>query len=165
MGLTVVAALMLPGPAAAEEQVKEDNHGEEHHGDQHGGERSFHANLIGVFTGVTSKNRRNASFTLGLEYNRRFTEHFGMGLLAERVFADEQFNVYAVGFAYYFSPWKVYVAPGVEHSKEHGDEFLLRFGVEYAFEIGGFEIAPQIDVDFVDGDEVFVIGLTFGKGF
>jgi hypothetical protein len=49
--------------------------------------------------------------------------------------------------------------------QEHGNEFLLRFGVEYAFDIGGFEIAPQIDADFVNGEEVFVFGLTFGKGF
>jgi hypothetical protein len=156
VGLAVATALLLSCPAVAEEVPQEDKHGEEH---------SSHANLIGVFMGMTSNHRREGSFTLGLEYNRRFTKHFGMGLLAENVFADEEFNVYAVGFAYYFSPWKVYVAPGVERSDAHGSEFLVRLGVEYAFDIAGFEVAPQVDVDFVDGEEVFVFGITFGKGF
>jgi hypothetical protein len=37
--------------------------------------------------------------------------------------------------------------------------------VEYAFEVGDFEISPQFDVDFVDGDQVLVFGLAFGQGF
>jgi hypothetical protein len=42
---------------------------------------------------------------------------------------------------------------------------LLRFGVEYGFEVGKFEIAPQIDYDFVDGDNAVVVGVTLGWGF
>jgi hypothetical protein len=44
-------------------------------------------------------------------------------------------------------------------------EFLLRIGGEYAFEIGKLEVAPQIDVDFVDDETVFVIGVTIGTSF
>jgi len=32
------------------------------------------------------------------------------------------------------------------------------------FEVGRFEIAPQLDVDFVDGDQVLVFGVTIGRG-
>ena len=122
--------------------------------------------MIAAFLGVTSQTRREGSLTLGLEYNRRISEHFGMGVLAEHVFSDHGFDVYAVGFAYFHGSWKVYAAPGVEKSKEHDAEFLLRLGAEYIFPIGGgFELSPQIDIDFVGGDQVLVIGLSIGKGF
>jgi hypothetical protein len=41
----------------------------------------------------------------------------------------------------------------------------IRAGVEYSFEVGSFEIAPQFTVDFVDGDAVIVFGAVFAKGF
>jgi hypothetical protein len=42
----------------------------------------------------------------------------------------------------------------------------VRLGVEYAFELSaGWEIAPQIDLDLVDGEEVWVFGLVFARGF
>ena len=59
----------------------------------------------------------------------------------------------------------MYVAPGIEHEEGHGDHYMVRLGVEYAFQVGKYEIAPQLDVDFVNGDTVFVMGLTFGLGF
>ncbi|NNJ66378.1 MAG: hypothetical protein HKP16_12455 [Xanthomonadales bacterium] len=120
---------------------------------------------MGVFLGVTSETRREGSFTLGLEYSRRIGEHYGVGAVLEHVFADHEFNVFAVSFARYVGPWKLYLAPGVEDSKDHDAEFLLRAGLEYAFQAGSMEIAPQLNVDFVDGDTVFVLGLTIGKGF
>ena len=156
LAFVAVSGLLLSNIAHAQSE-----NGSEHHGQEH----SFHSNLIGVFLGQTSKSRREGAFTLGLEYNRRITESFGMGVLAENVFSDHEFNVYAIGFAHYRGPWKVYVAPGIEKSEHHDAEFLLRFGVEYAFNVGSFEISPQVDVDFVDGEQVFVFGLTFGKGF
>jgi hypothetical protein len=48
---------------------------------------------------------------------------------------------------------------------EHGSESLVRLGGEYAFEFGAWEISPQLNVDFVDGDQVAVLGVSFGKGF
>ncbi len=55
-------------------------------------------------------------------------------------------------------------APGIEDG-EHGTEKLVRIGAEYGFEVKGWEISPQVDLDFVDGDQVFVLGVTFGRGF
>ena len=77
---------------------------------------------------------------------------------------DLDFWVYALPFAYHSERWKFYVAPGVEDGDE-GSEFLARVGGEYAFAAGTWEISPQLNVDFVDGEEVFVLGLVFGKGF
>jgi hypothetical protein len=47
-----------------------------------------------------------------------------------------------------------------------GTEELVRLGAEYAFEFSdGWEIAPQINVDFVDSEDVWVFGVVFAKGF
>ena len=51
------------------------------------------------------------------------------------------------------------------HHGDHGSESLLRIGGEYAFEMDTLEIAPPFAVDFVDGEEVLVLGVVFGKGF
>jgi len=40
----------------------------------------------------------------------------------------------------------------------------VRIGFEYGFEKGAWEISPQLDVDFVDDEEVYVIGVVFGRG-
>jgi hypothetical protein len=57
------------------------------------------------------------------------------------------------------------VAPGVEDSSKHGTESLVRFGAGYGFKTGGWMITPQLNVDFVDGEDVWVFGVGFGKGF
>ena len=89
---------------------------------------------------------------------------FGIGALAEHTFGSLDAWVFAVPAAIHSGPWKFYVAPGIEDS-ERGTESLVRVGVEFGFEVDEWEIAPQIDVDFVDGEEIFVIGVVFGYGF
>ena len=88
-----------------------------------------------------------------------------LGAFAEHTFGDADFTVYAVAFAYRFDRWKFYIAPGIEKSDAHGTESLVRLGAEYAFKRGTWEVSPQLAVDFVDGDEVLVLGVVFGKGF
>ena len=127
-------------------------------------EHHFHSNLLAFFVGATHEERRDNGLALGVEYERRLNESFGIGALAEYTFGDLDFWVYALPFAYHTGPWKFYVAPGVEEG-DRGSEFLLRIGAEYGFEVGDWEIAPQLDFDFVDGDQVAVFGVTFGKGF
>ena len=123
----------------------------------------FHPNLLALFVGVADEGRDEA-LALGIEYERRLNKSFGIGVLAEYTSGDLDFWVFAVPFAYHTGRWKFYVAPGIEDG-EHGSETLVRIGGEYGFEVGAWEIAPQLDVDFVDGDSVLVLGVTFGKGF
>jgi hypothetical protein len=126
--------------------------------------QEFHPNLIAVFTGFTGESRRDTGFTVGLEYERRLNKSFGIGALLERTIGDVDLTIVAIPFAYHQGPWKVYTAPGIERNDGHNEK-LLRFGVEYGFEVGKFEIAPQIDYDFVDGDNAVVVGVTLGWGF
>jgi len=124
-----------------------------------------HQNVVSFFAGVTHAGRRKNAAALGVGYERLLNESFAIGLLAERTFGDADFTVYAMPFSYRVDRWKFYVAPGVEDSDEHGTESLVRLSAEYAFEAGSWEISPQFAVDFVDDDEVLILGVVFGKGF
>ena len=131
---------------------------------EHGHE--YAPNLVAAFVGITSEDRRENGLSLGLEYERRLSRSFGIGALAELTFGDIEVWVFAVPFAFHTGPWKFYVAPGFENADDTDDnESLIRVGGEYGFEVGRWEIAPQLDVDLVDGDVVLVGGVTFGWGF
>ncbi len=124
-----------------------------------------HKNVLSFFAGVTHEGRCENGAALGVGYERLLNESFGIGALAEHTFGDDVFTVYAVAFAYRVDRWKFYIAPGIEDSAAHGTESLVRLSAEYAFEAGTWEISPQLAVDFVDGDEVLILGVVFGKGF
>ncbi len=132
--------------------------------DPEGTPHEYHKNMIAGFIGATTPERRKASPAFGIEYERRIWARFGIGALAEYTAGHEGFWIAAVPFALHNGPWKFYVAPGFEDSSE-GTKPLLRLGGEYGFEVGRWEISPQIDVDFVDGNQVLVMGVTFGLGF
>jgi hypothetical protein len=122
-------------------------------------------NAFGVFVGFTHEGRRDNEPALGLEYTRRLSESFSIGGTLEYTFGDGDFLVALVPVSYYYGQWKFSVAPGVEDS-EHGTEALLRFGLGYLFELESeWEINPQLNVDLVDGEDVWVLGVAFGRSF
>ena len=158
--LLIFASIILSSLTCGEVSSSEGAHGLER------AEHELHKNVFGVFAGVASAGRREKGFALGLEYERRINESFGIGAVAEYTFDDGDFWVFAIPFAYHKNAWKFYVAPGMEKSSDHGTEGLVRLGAEYAIEIGsGWEISPQLNVDFVDGEDVWVLGALFAKGF
>lgn len=128
-------------------------------------EHEFHRNWLAGFVGVTSEQRRDKGVALGVEYARRFTQSFSVGALAERTLGELDFWVFAMPFGYHAGPWKFYAGPGIESPDDGENEFLIRVGGEYTFEVNAWEIAPQLDIDFVDGDEALVFGVTVGKSF
>ncbi|RLA31915.1 MAG: hypothetical protein DRR11_09610 [Gammaproteobacteria bacterium] len=117
-----------------------------------------------MFIGLTSEDRRESGLALGIEYEYRLNRSFGIGVLAEHTFGDVDTTVYAMPFAYHSGRWKAYVGPGIEDG-DLGNESLWRVGAEYAFEVGRWEVSPQLDIDFIDGDTALVLGVTIGKGF
>ena len=155
MALATALALLASGFACAEETA--------HDGDSHG--HAAHKNVLALFVGAATDGRRDKGPALGLEYERRLSDRFGIGVVVERTFGDLDSMVYAVPFAYHSGAWKAYIAPGIEDREGHHTEKLIRIGTEYAFKAGSWEVAPQVNVDFVEGSQVFVIGLAFGKGF
>ncbi|MDX2460738.1 MAG: hypothetical protein QNM00_11710 [Gammaproteobacteria bacterium] len=154
VGMLMAVLALVPVTAMANEQIEE-----------HSPDHEFHPNVIAVFGGVTSEDRRDRAFTFGVEYERRLTRSFGMGVIAERAFGDLDFWVFALPLAFHHGPWRLFAAPGVEDSDHLGSEFLFRVGVEYIIDMDGYEIVPQFDIDFVDGEQVFVLGISIARGF
>ncbi len=157
-----VLTFVTVSPAFGEDAAHEN---ESSHEEAH----EFHRNWAALFIGLTSEERRNGKPALGVEYARHLNPAFAIGSIIEYTFGDHNFWVLAVPFAYRTGPWKAYIAPGfeIEELRDGLSEsnFLLRIGGEYAFEIGELEVAPQIDVDFVDDDTVLVFGVTIGTSF
>lgn len=152
----LVLLVLLFGAA----RVNAESDSSQGHGDAH-----YHKNLVGVFTGITHAGRRENGAALGFEYERRFSEKFGVGAVVEHTFGDADVWIAAIPFAFHTGHWKLYAAPGVEDG-HHGTEELLRLGAEYAFELSdGWEFAPQLNVDIVDSEDVWVFGVVFAKGF
>ena len=151
---------ILSAPTLAE------NVGESAHEPVQGHEvHHFHKNELGFFAGITHEGRRENDPALGIEYERRINESFGIGAVAEYTFGDGDFLVVTVPFSYHIKSWKLVVAPGVEKSDDHGTESLVRFGAGYGIKTGGWMVTPQLNVDFVDGEDVWVLGVGIGKGF
>lgn len=148
--LAATVLLLAIDVSLGEEQGESTHHGFPHH-------------VVGIFLGDTTEDRRDG-LTLGLEYEYRISEPFGIGVIFEHVSGDFDTNVYVLPVAMHRGPWKMYAGPGLESSEE-GEEPLFRIGVEYGFEIGNYELSPQIDIDFVDGDQLFIFGLTLAKPF
>ncbi|MFK7831341.1 MAG: hypothetical protein AB8B57_16325 [Congregibacter sp.] len=157
LALAVVLTLVLPLTATStrsEETLQPASHGESSHEPHH---------VLGVFLGDTTEDRREG-VTIGIEYEYRVSERVGIGATFEHISGDFDTNVYVLPIALHSGPWKVYAGPGFEKS-DRGDEQLFRVGAEYGFHLGRYEISPQIDVDFVDGEKLFVIGVVFARPF
>lgn len=166
------ALALAAATAAVSVRAEEPSHGVEGEGEH------FHRNVIAGFIGVTGEDRRERALTLGLDYNRWVTRSFGVGFGVERALGDLDFTVYTVPFSYRFGACKLFAALGWEDQDHHqsaghgegseqhgGNEFLVRAGVEYAFELGRCEISPKFMIDYVDDDVVLVGGLSIGYGF
>jgi len=134
------------------------------HGGAPGGEHEAHQNFVALFTGFTHEARRDNAFTIGAEYARAFGERLTIGALAEHAFGDHSFWILAVPFGYELGKWRAVVAPGVELVESESSN-LVRLGIEYEFEVGGWGVAPAFAVDFVEEDVVPIYGVVFSRGF
>lgn len=142
--------------------------GAEETSEQHsaGHEHEHHKNEVGLFAGLAFEHRENG-VSLGVDYERRLSEKFGLGVLAEHTWGDLDFWVFAVPFRYHVNRWKFTMAPGVEKTDEHTDG-LLRLVVSYEFPLEsstatGWGIGAAIDI--LEGEQVYMIGAALGFGF
>jgi hypothetical protein len=125
----------------------------------------FAKNSLELFLGGTYAEDEGTNFSIGLGYERRFGEKFGVGGLVEYTNGSGREWVFAVPFYFHTTEsWKVYLAPGLEN-EDGENEFLVRLGSSYEFDMGGWSMAPELNFDFVDGDVKPVFGVSFGKGF
>lgn len=137
-------------------------------GERESAEEEFPRHVAGLFFGYTSEDRRSEDqrdgLTLGLEYEYRASAAWGVGISLEHAGGDIDSGVVVLPVARHHGPWKFYAGPGLER-REEGSEALFRLGVEYGLEFRGIEISPQVDVDFVDGERLLVLGVVFAREF
>jgi hypothetical protein len=186
--------LMIPGALVAQEHGGGEAAGaeaahESSAGHEAADEHHFHRNLIAGFVGVTREEAHDggheSALTVGLDYTRWISKSFGIGVGIERAYGDLDFTVYTIPLSYRTGAWKLFAGPGWEDADDHGSvdhgveepgghgeqedhggtEFLVRAGLEYAFEFERYEVSPKIMVDYVDDDFAVIAGLSFGYGF
>jgi hypothetical protein len=156
IGTIAIMMIMVGGtPAPASEETE----------DQKESTESRHR--VELFLGNTHDDGENG-LSIGLGYEYRIVEYLGVGLFAE--YADGDFREWVFGAPLYIHPykgWRLLMAPGVDVERgDKGDpEFLFRTGLAYEFEFDAWSVTPEFNVDFVDSDQVFVYGVSFGWGF
>lgn len=156
---------------------------------QHSGEAESHGegghdfkNAFALFLGATNEHGHGTEPTWGLEYARIIHPHWSVGGLIDYAGGAQRNLVIAPAvFWFPFGEGLVLMAaPGVEYHNGRGevdhhflkasaaevDEdqtyFVMRFGVAYIFHVGSrYGIAPTVNLDLVDGHQVWVYGVNF----
>ena len=142
------------------------------------GEEGGHENALALFLGgvthLNSADPNETGFGIGLEYARRVTDRFKVGLVAEYASSvSERDLIAALPLYVHLTEELVLVgAPGIEYASEKeeseeggGSEFLMRFGTIYEVEIDKWIFAPQVNADVVSGNWTLVYGIALGIAF
>ncbi len=130
---------------------------------EEGHEAEHSKNVIAGFIGLTHERRENG-LALGIEYERKLTESVGIGLLAERTWGDFDFWVVAAPVYFGTDTWRFGIGPGVEYADD-STKGLVRAAIAYEFAGEKLHYAPGLAIDFVDGEQVYVLGIAVGLGF
>ena len=138
----------------------------EGHGD-HGALPHHHlALVIGAVTESKEGHEDEHGLAVGLEYEFRFHERWGVGVAVERLSGDHlRETVVVLPVSLHPSGvLRLMAGPGIEFAEE-GNESLWRLGAGYEFEIGApWTLAPEIVVDFISGgDSTWVAGIALGR--
>jgi len=158
---SVISALVMSSSLV---MASEDDHGSGDHSAQ-----SKH--IAGLFAGATKAAGNEVDGTIGIEYEYKFSNHYGLGVVYEKssdAHHGDGVSVYAASV--YWHPhtnWRLGLGAGEE--KVHGShgyiQSLVRASISYDFHVGGFGIAPTFNLDRVDGNNIEVYGITFIKTF
>lgn len=135
---------------------------EEHH-EEHT-ESHYHRHHVGLMLGNTHEEGED-EFTIGLDYEYRFSQYFGIGLIGEYVGEDAREGVgMGLLFIHPYKGFRFLAGAGVKPKAEE-TKFIWRLGIGYRFHMGNWTIAPEFNLDFTEGRTVEVYGVSFGYGF
>jgi len=130
-----------------------------------------HRDSVGGFIGFS--NRYNTDFTFGAEYEHQLqTRPWSVGATLEHtpdVIGGNDYTV-ALATAHYrpasLSRLKLTGGAGIEFRDGASDHARFRLGAGYdIFQEGRITVTPRISVDFGEGDENVVFGVTGYYGF
>ena len=150
--------------------------------DPHGNGHEFHRHHVALFLGATSgilenghgedphahgeSEKRNTDFSIGVDYEYRILKKLGIGALVDYAPGDLRTTVFAAGaFIRPIGSLLVIAAPGFERH-EQNRHALFRLGFGYEFDVADrFSLTPNFNIDFVNGRQVYVYGISLGTGF
>ncbi|MGQ9917856.1 MAG: hypothetical protein ACUVS7_10605 [Bryobacteraceae bacterium] len=139
----------------------------------------FHRHHVAVLAGGSHNTEKDGA-TVGADYEYRF--HRRLGALASFEYVGGDFREDVFAFTAAWHPWKglrLIAGPGfdrelkrhkgaphAEPAEAHKNvRGLFRTGAGYEFHAGEhFTIGPEIAVDILKGEKVFVYGINFGWG-
>ena len=126
---------------------------------------------LALFVGAGEERLRGVSHAekaIGVEYELRFEEKWGIGAVLERVDVNHHTNkALVVPFSYHpGGNWRFFAGPGYEFT-ENKDKFLVRLGGGYEFHLNDrWTISPEVVFDSIDGgSSVYLLGIAVGYGF
>ena len=127
------------------------------------------SHMIGGYLGFTD--RDDADFTFGAEYEYQMRSEWSVGALLEYtpdVVLGRDFTL--VLATANFRPatmdrLKITGGLGVEFRETAGDDVRARIGVGYDVYRGGLTVTPRLGLDFGDGGENIVLGVTLSSRF
>ncbi|TMP03154.1 hypothetical protein CWC11_15045 [Pseudoalteromonas sp. S3178] len=126
--------------------------------------------IPGIFIGTTHFDSES-EFTFGIEYEYKFTDEWGAGVVYERTNDAHHGDGTAVVLASLFYHPTKNIRFGVGFGEERiggghpHNEDLYRISSAYDFHVGDFGIAPTVAVDFIDDEEAIVIGFAITRPF
>ena len=191
---TAVVLILLGtgGARAAAQEHGEDQHAEaeaaQHEEHQEHQEHEFHRHHLSVFLGATTgevekhgghgeagtqsegggdtgETETRTEASVGVDYEYRLSRVWGIGFLFDYVGGGARASVAGIPiFLHPIGGLKLLAAPGLEHH-EGENEFLVRLGLGYQFDLGRWGFTPGASIDFVGSDRVYIYGLYIGRGF
>jgi hypothetical protein len=182
MVFAILSILLIGTPGWAEET--EDGESSDH------SELRHHKNEFAVFLGGTDEHGHATEFTWGLDYKRRVAERWAIGGLFDYAGGGLRNSIVAASVTWYpVGKLSLMAAPGVEFHRGRGSSdgcgcagtlkseepgasdkdatyFVLRLGVGWDFKIvKSYGIQPQVNLDLVNGEKVWVYGFNFTYGW
>ena len=125
------------------------------------------SNKLELFIGAAHVDTHRGSankLSIGITYERRINDRIGVGGLVEYTDGTEAWTLGVPIFIHPTDRIRLTVAVGAEFEGS-SQELLIRAGIAYEIELGKFSIAPEFNVDFVDGERNEVYGISVGFRF
>tara|TARA_R110002167_G_scaffold71995_1_gene202861 strand:+ start:743 stop:1207 length:465 start_codon:yes stop_codon:yes gene_type:complete len=124
----------------------------------------------GIFIGYTNA-LDETHFTYGVEYEYKFEQTWGLGAVYEKTDNAHHGDGVTVALAQFFYHPLSNVRIGLGLGKEkiggahpHSQD-LYRISANYDFHVGDFGIEPTVAIDFIDGEQAYVLGVAFSRPF
>jgi len=137
------------------------------------GHHQFPHHHVALFAGVgferDDHDHEEDGEALGIKYEVQWSEHWGVGVAAERLFGSGHNRSWAavIPVSYYASEsWRFFAGPGLELDSEK-NKYLMRFGIAYEISLSEhWTASPEFLVDFIEGGaKTYVLGFAVGYGF